>query len=143
MRNRNDRGYYYVIEYYHAIIIEKALGQIGTAANIEWFSIVKTEWKKETNKQVTLVATTRLTLDWTPSKHNLLLLAGFCSENYRWTYAHVQKKLYNLCQWRLFYKKSWPFSFLLRFSKTNRKRQLAVDCRCPYRPPLPTVQFCV
>jgi len=43
-------------------------------------------------KQVALVFITRLTLNWTLSKHHLSLLAGFCFENYRWTYTHIQKK---------------------------------------------------
>jgi hypothetical protein len=37
--------------------------------------------------QVTLVATTRLTLDWTRSKHPLLRIPKQCSENYRWAFT--------------------------------------------------------
>ncbi len=94
-------------------------------------------------QQVTLVATTRLTLNWTPSKHHLLLLAGFCSENYRWTYTHIQKNCIIFANDDYFVKRLGLSVFLSRFSKVNRKRQLAVGRRCPYEPPLPTVQFCV
>jgi hypothetical protein len=54
--------------------------------------------------------------------------------------THTYKKLYNLCQWRLFCKKTWSFSFLLPFSKVNRKRQLAVSHRRPFGPPLPVAK---
>lgn len=42
-------------------------------------------------KQVPLVATTRLILDWIRFKHHLLLLAEFYFENYRWTYIQIRK----------------------------------------------------
>ncbi len=48
--------------------------------------------------QVTLVAMTRLTLDWTPSKYHLSLLVGFCFENYTLNLHVYTKDLYNLCQ---------------------------------------------
>jgi hypothetical protein len=59
-------------------------------------SVIGRDWNhfmllQNPEKQVTLVAKTPFTLDWTSSKHHLLLLDGLCAENYRWTYTHIQK----------------------------------------------------
>jgi hypothetical protein len=42
-------------------------------------------------KQATIVAITRLTLDWLWSQNHLLLLAKFHFQNYRWTYTDIQR----------------------------------------------------
>ncbi len=93
-------------------------------------------------EQVTLVDTTRLTLDWMRSNHHLSPLLKFYFENYRWVNTRIEKRIW--CWHRRPFFKWTDFSnFLLRLSKVEHHGQLAVVRRRPYGPPLPIVRSCV
>ncbi len=69
-----------------------SIGVFSSKSQILWLIVYCsfTHWL-----QVTLLATTRFTLDWIRSKHHILLLPGICFENYSSTYTYT-KELYNI-----------------------------------------------
>jgi hypothetical protein len=89
--------------------------------------------------QVTLVATTRLTLDWFPSVYLPPVLVEFyfkLSSN-----KHACTKLYNIAINDYFCERNRFFQFLSRSVKVNDKKYLTVNRRLPRGPSSSTVRF--